>query len=103
MEGAAIGRNMPALPKHLRDPHGKPEVQMLAQRLLAREEFKPAAAQLNVLAASWLQAMVHDWIGHFDDQNKERVVLDKGEENGCPMRKFTFKKTLERDDGHYDR
>lgn len=102
MEGAAIGRNMPALPKHLRDPHGKPEVQMLAQRLLAREEFKPAAAQLNVLAASWLQAMVHDWIGHFDDQNKERVVLDKGEENGCPMRKFTFKKTLERDDGHYD-
>jgi hypothetical protein len=58
MEGAPIGRNMPALPKHLRDAHGKPEVQLVAQRLLAREEYKPAGQQLNILAASWIQAMV---------------------------------------------
>ncbi len=93
MEGCPIGRNMPALPKHLRDPHGKPDVQMVAQRLLAREGFKPAASQLNVLAASWIQAMVHDWIGHFDGDEVE--TLDKGGKSLCPFAKnpFSFKNT----------
>lgn len=97
MEGAPIGRNMPALPRHLRDPHGKPDVQMVAQRLLAREGFKPAADQLNILAASWIQAMVHDWIGHFDGEKTE--VLDEGlddlGESLCPFAKspFRFKET----------
>lgn len=99
MAGAPIGRNMPALPKHLRDPNGKPEVQMVAQRLLAREEFKPAAGQLNILAASWIQAMVHDWIGHFD--GGETIILDKGNDDKgkslCPFAKspFHFKNTKE--------
>ena len=104
MEGGPIGRNMPALPKHLRDPHGKPDVQMVAQRLLAREGFKPAASQLNVLAASWIQAMVHDWIGHFDGDKTEileKGVDDKGE-SLCPFAKspFRFKNTkMEKVDG----
>ena len=88
---------MVALPKHLRDPHGKPDVQMVASRLLAREEFKPAASQLNILAASWIQAMVHDWIGHADGDKIE--VLDKGLDDQvkslCPFAKspFRFKNT----------
>ena len=106
MEGAPIGRNMVSLPRHLRDPHGKPTVQMVAQRLLAREGFKPAASQLNVLAASWIQAMVHDWIGHFDGKKTE--ILDKGEDDQgkslCPFAKspFRFKNTkIEKMDGDY--
>lgn len=107
MEGAPIGRNMVTLPKHLRGPHGKPEVQLVAQRLLAREEFKPAASQLNVLAASWIQAMVHDWIGHFDGD--KTVELDSNTTATgatlCPFAKspFRFQETKERPDGHYDR
>ena len=101
MTGAPIGRNMPELPKHLRDPHGKPDVQMVAQRLLAREEFTNAGSAFNVLAASWIQAMVHDWIGHFDGD--EDVTLDKGKKNGCPLHKFKFKNTKMRDDGDFDR
>ena len=106
MEGAPIGRNMPALPKHLRDPHGKPEVQLVAQRLLARETFTPAGDQLNVLAASWIQAMVHDWIGHFDGE--KTVVLDSKTETGasiCPFAKspFKFKETKQRPDGNFER
>jgi alpha-dioxygenase len=97
---APIGRNMPAIPKHLRDPHGSPDVQMVAQRLLAREEFKPAADQLNIMAAAWIQAMVHDWINHLDSDRD--VTLDKGA-GLCPMKKFTFKATLEREDGHFER
>ena len=101
MSGAPVGRNMPALPKHLRDPHGKPDVQMVAQRLLAREGFKPASG-VNLLAASWVQAMVHDWIGHIDGE--KTVTLDKGEENGCPFTKsFRFKNTKERKDGSFAR
>lgn len=106
MEGAPIGRNMPALPKHLRDPHGKPEVQLVAQRLLAREDFAPAGAQLNVLAASWIQAMVHDWIGHFDGKNS--ITLDSNTTASgaklCPFAKspFKFKETKERPDGSFE-
>ena len=51
MEGAPIGRNMSAVPKHLRNAGGAPDVQMVAQRLLARESFSPAASQLNIMAA----------------------------------------------------
>ncbi len=101
MTGAPIGRNMPATPKHLRDQFGKPDVQMVAQRLLAREEFKPAGNQLNIIAASWIQAMVHDWIGHFDGD--ETLTLDKGKENGCPFASFKFKNTKMRDDGDFNR
>mmetsp|Transcript_8657 Transcript_8657/g.16135 ORF Transcript_8657/g.16135 Transcript_8657/m.16135 type:complete len:658 (-) Transcript_8657:209-2182(-) len=94
-----IGRNMPAIPKHLRDAHGTPDVQMVAQRLLAREEFKPAGDQLNIMAASWIQAMVHDWINHLDSDRK--VTLDKGA-GLCPMAKFDFKATEEREDGNFE-
>lgn len=106
MEGAPVGRNMPGLPKHLRDPHGKPEVQMVAQRLLAREEFTPADKQLNVLAASWIQAMVHDWIGHFDGE--KTITLDSNTtpsgKSLCPFAKspFKFKETKERPDGNFE-
>jgi hypothetical protein len=41
------------------------------------------------VAAVWIQAMVHDWIGHYDAE--EEVTLDKG--NGCPLKSFSFKKT----------
>ena len=92
---------MQALPKHLRDPHGKPDVQMVAQRLLAREKFQSAGGQFNILAASWIQAMVHDWIGHIDGE--ENVVLDKGAQHGCPFFSFRFKNTKMRSDGNFNR
>merc|ERR1712038_1160967 len=93
-EGAGIGRNCTAVPKSQRCPMGDPPVQLVAQRLLAREEFAPAADQLNVIAAAWIQAMVHDWIDHFE--SKEEQSFDRGEEFGCPMKKFKVFKTEER-------
>ena len=107
MAGAPIGRNMPAIPEHLRDAHGTPDVQLVAQRLLAREKFKPAADQLNILAASWIQAMVHDWIGHFDGEKV--ITLDSNTtESGaklCPFAKspFRFKETKEGPQGAFER
>jgi len=100
MEGAPVGRNMPAVPKHQRNHRGGPDVQLVAQRLLARESFQPAADQLNITAAAWIQVMVHDWIQHEDGAD---TYLDKGEESGCPLSTFKFFETKERpEDGHYN-
>lgn len=79
--GFAIGRNMPAVPKHLRSARGSPDVQLVAQRLLAREEFIPAGNQLNIIAAAWIQAQVHGWIGHFDGAE---TSLNNGD-GICPL------------------
>ena len=106
--GAPFGRNCPAIPvaNRLSDP-GDPPVQMVAQKLLARrteDEFYPAGMQLNVLAAVWIQAMVHDWVGHYDDFSKDGgVELKEGATYGCPLHSFQFHKTLERPhDDAYD-
>lgn len=84
--GYAVGRNMPAIPKHLRDQRGGPDVQMVAQRLLAREGFTPAGDQLNIIAAAWIQAQVHGWMGHIDGDFTEI----KNGEGLCPLKQFKF-------------
>lgn len=102
MEGAPIGRNMPAVEKVNRNPNGDPNVQMIAQRLLARESFKPAGDQLNITAAAWIQAMVHSWIGHEDGEIISMGDGGEGATHGCPLAKFNFFETKERPDGHYN-
>ena len=84
--GYAIGRNMSAIPKHLRDQRGGPDVQMVAQRLLAREGFTPAGDQLNIIAAAWIQAQVHGWMGHIDGDFTEM----RNGEGLCPLKQFKF-------------
>lgn len=60
----AFGRNCPGYAPSARREM-KPDPFLVAQKLLARREsgpngdyFKPAGAQLNILAAAWIQAMV---------------------------------------------
>lgn len=61
----------------------------MAQRLLARrpnrrsiypDGFIPSK-QLNILAAAWIQTMIHDWLDHELDMEKS-VTLDKGFDEG---------------------
>ena len=61
--GEAFGRNCPAYPVQKRREM-TPDPFLVAQTLLARRPsgpnnvyFKPAGAQLNILAAAWIQAM----------------------------------------------
>jgi hypothetical protein len=62
--GARFGRNV-ALehvqcdPARLLDPNPR----VVADELLARRTFQPATS-LNLLAAAWIQFMVHDWFVH---------------------------------------
>ncbi|KAL3691462.1 hypothetical protein R1sor_005113 [Riccia sorocarpa] len=71
--GAFIGRNMEQAPAksvtELLDPH--PTV--VATKLLNRKEFVGTGKQFNMLAASWINFMIHDWIDHEEDESNLQV------------------------------
>jgi len=101
--GSPFGLNMKRIAVNKRLLEYPREVQFLAQKLMARTNFKPAGDQLNVMAAAWIQTMVHDWVMHHDDNKKPSVILSKGAAFGCPMSTFRFSPTLERTtDDSYD-
>ncbi|MEZ4474970.1 MAG: peroxidase family protein [bacterium] len=59
-----FGRNFPlgaSYPEE--DTLLTPSPRAVSQRLLARQEFKPATT-LNLLAAAWVQFQTHDWFAH---------------------------------------
>ncbi|CAM9575658.1 unnamed protein product, partial [Discosporangium mesarthrocarpum] len=96
--GTEFGRNTPGLAPSRRRLY-EPSPFLVAQKLLARREsgkdrtyFKPAGNQLNIMAAAWIQAMVHDWMDHAEGEASE---LSGGERYGCPMSSFHFNKTKE--------
>ena len=40
---------------------------VVATKLLARRKFIDTGKQFNMIAASWIQFMIHDWIDHLED------------------------------------
>ena len=65
MAGARFGRNIP-LDKAWPETGERlmtPDPRAVSRRVLARKEFIPATS-LNMLAATWIQFMVHDWFRH---------------------------------------
>lgn len=74
----------------LLDPH--PAV--VASKLLARKSFVDSGDQFNMIACSWIQFMIHDWIDHLEDTEQvELSVPDEGFTSGCPLKTFKFFKT----------
>ena len=63
--GTPSGRSVPLSAVHLvgHGAAGVPSPRRISNELLARKEFVPAG-KLNVLAAAWVQFMVHDWFAH---------------------------------------
>ncbi|GAA2725601.1 peroxidase family protein [Actinocorallia aurantiaca] len=59
--GTAFGRNMP--PVRRPSLANIPNPVTVSRQLLHRREFIPART-LNLLAASWIQFQVHDWVNH---------------------------------------
>jgi hypothetical protein len=83
--GTRFGRNIP-LDRAYPEPDSElldPSPRLVAERLLARDHFKPAES-LNLLAAAWIQFEVHDWLSHdTDPRNPITIPLtreDKWEE-----------------------
>ena len=89
MKDARFGRNMPIgdtfgeRPPTLFDPSPR----LVSNALLARREFVPVP-HLNVLAAAWIQFMVHDWLSHGSNKKEMEpfdVPLPPGDDwpGGC--------------------
>jgi alpha-dioxygenase len=91
---ATIGRNMAYIPTDALDPFEDPHPQLVAQKLLARTFFRPAGMQLNVMAAAWIQAMIHDWQDHELEKNLDkRVELAHKTNPVCPLANFKLRPT----------
>ncbi|MBP7146422.1 MAG: peroxidase [Acidobacteria bacterium] len=76
--GTLFGRNMPlqrcfpagdaSVPRDLLEPNPR----AISEQLLAREGGFMPVPFLNLLAAAWLQFMIHDWMGH--DNEKDQPI-----------------------------
>ncbi|MGH9370951.1 MAG: peroxidase family protein [Vicinamibacterales bacterium] len=71
--GCRFGRNVPL--KHTFPDTANilvPNPRVVSRELMTRHEFQPATI-LNLMAASWIQFMVHDWFVH---ENSETESID---------------------------
>jgi hypothetical protein len=74
--GQIFARNVAlkdAKPQNIVDPNPR----VVSERLLARRRFIPATS-LNLLAASWLQFEVHDWLSHGYNEPDDQFEIDLG-------------------------
>nr|GMD51925.1 alpha-dioxygenase 1 [Ipomoea batatas] len=80
----------------------KPEPMVVATKLLARRNLIDTGKQFNMIAASWIQFMIHDWIDHLEDTQQIELVAPKEVANQCPLKSFKFYKSKEEPTGFYD-
>ncbi|KAL4577205.1 hypothetical protein LXL04_013310 [Taraxacum kok-saghyz] len=99
-EGALFGRNMPSADH--KDKQLKPHPMVVATKLLSRKQFKDTEKQFNMIAASWIQFMIHDWIDHLESTQQIELKAPIEVANECPLQSFKFYKTKEVDTGFPD-
>ena len=59
----------------------KPDPVVVATKLLARRKFTDTGKQFNMIAASWTQFMIHDWIDHLEDTKQVCCIYNKIKNN----------------------
>lgn len=47
-----------------------PNPMVVATKLLARKQFIDTGKQLNLIAQSWIQFMIHEWIDHLESSQE---------------------------------
>ncbi|KAF3792062.1 Alpha-dioxygenase 1 [Nymphaea thermarum] len=99
-DGQFFGRNM--LPQDQKDSLMKPDPAVVATKLLARKKVIDTGKQFNMIAASWIQFMVHDWIDHLEATNQMELQAPASVASQCPLKSFRFYKTKEVPTGFYD-
>ena len=93
-----FGRNVPLESTHGEDDHTirlKPNPRTVSRELLTRNEgFQPVKG-LNLLAASWLQFMVRDWLSHGEGDKTRMWKLPKdGGDDEWPEQTVDIPRTL---------
>jgi hypothetical protein len=90
-----FGRN---LPLHSVFPNPKtlltPNPRTVSRELLTREHFQPATT-LNLLAAAWIQFMVHDWFSHGDNEPERPYEIPLDQDDPWPERPMRIPRTRE--------
>nr|XP_043634739.1 alpha-dioxygenase 1-like isoform X2 [Erigeron canadensis] len=99
-EGTFFGRNM--LPVDQKDKLLKPDPMVVATKLLERKKFITYGTQFNMIAASWIQFMIHDWIDHLESTQQIELKAPMEVARQCPLKSFKFYKTKEFDTGFDD-
>lgn len=69
-----------------------PNPRIVSRELLARETFIPATF-LNLLAAAWVQFMVHDWFSHGKNQKDNPWKVSLNEDDPWPEHPMTILRT----------
>ncbi|NP_001412805.1 alpha-dioxygenase PIOX [Nicotiana tabacum] len=95
-----FGRNM--LPVDQHNQLKKPDPMVVATKLLARRNFVDTGKQFNMIAASWIQFMIHDWIDHLEDTKQIELKAAEEVASQCPLKSFKFFKTKEIPTGFYE-
>ncbi|KAG6675811.1 hypothetical protein I3842_15G123600 [Carya illinoinensis] len=90
-QGTFFGRNMP--PSTSRYGLLEPHPTVVASKLLARKKFIDNGEQFNMIACSWIQFMIHDWIDHLEDTEQVELRAPDEISSGCPLKSFKFFKT----------
>ncbi|GKE10147.1 alpha-dioxygenase 1-like protein, partial [Tanacetum coccineum] len=70
-----------------------PNPMVVATKLLARKQFIDTGKQLNLIAASWIQFMIHEWIDHLESSQEMELKASEEVANQCPLQSFKFYKT----------
>lgn len=48
---------------------------VVATKLLVRRKLINTGTQFNMLAASWIQFMIHDWVDHVEDTKQVQITM----------------------------
>ncbi|XP_076909736.1 alpha-dioxygenase PIOX-like [Bidens hawaiensis] len=99
-EGSFFGRNMS--PVDQKDKLLKPDPMVIATKLQARKQLLDTGKQFNMIAASWIQFMIHDWIDHLEETKQIELKAPAEVASECPLKSFKFFATKEVDTGLLD-
>ncbi len=95
MEGAAwtrFGRNTKELKDQTEEQILFPNPRSISRRLFTRKDGFKQVPFLNMIAASWIQFMNHDWVSHGDNRNSELYEIPLKADD--PMREKYHMKSM---------
>ncbi|KAG8384794.1 hypothetical protein BUALT_Bualt04G0155500 [Buddleja alternifolia] len=58
----------------------RPDPISVATKLLARRKFIDTGKQFNMIAASWIQFMIHDWVDHIENTDHQKEYPELNDE-----------------------
>ncbi|MEK6320648.1 MAG: peroxidase family protein [Acidobacteriota bacterium] len=91
--GTRFGRNVPL--DHVIPNQAAlltPSPRTVSVELMTRNEFQPATS-LNLLAASWIQFEVHDWMSHGGNEKENPIEVPLSNHDPWPERPMRIRRT----------